>query len=119
MISFVIMMNWKSLEKIEQLNEIDHLSKDKTVLIFKHSTRCSTSATVLDRLERNKGTMATIANYYLDLIAHRDVSNEIAHKYGVIHESPQAILIKNGQAIHVSSHLSISWDDLQKLSVIH
>jgi len=112
-------MNWRILEKIEQLNEIDQLSKEKAVLIFKHSTRCSTSAMVLDRLERNQGILATSANYYLDLIAHRDISNEIARKYQVIHESPQAILIKNGQAIYESSHFSISWDELQKLSVAH
>lgn len=108
------MMNWKSLEKTEQLGEIDELSKTGSVLIFKHSTRCNVSATALDRLERKEESLPTAANYYLDLIAFRSISNEIATRYQVIHESPQAIIIRNGRAVHVTTHFDIRWEDLNQ-----
>lgn len=112
-------MNWKKLEKIEQLEEIDRLSAEGTVLIFKHSTRCSISIAALGRLERHHESLKTIADYYLDLLSHRDISNAIAERYQVIHESPQAILIKNGKAVHVRSHFEINWEDLQKMTLVN
>ena len=110
-------MNWQPLETIEQLNEIDALSKKRPVLIFKHSTRCNVSATALDRLERKEGELSTEANYYLDLIAFRQISNEVAHRYQVVHESPQALIIRNGKAVHVTTHFEINWDDLNRSAI--
>lgn len=46
--------------------------------------------------------------YYLDLIQHRDISNLIAEKLGVMHESPQLILLKNGEVLYSASHSAIN-----------
>jgi bacillithiol system protein YtxJ len=48
--------------------------------------------------------------YFLDLIAHRDVSNAIAEKSGVTHQSPQLIVIHNGQVVYDASHGEIDYD---------
>ena len=112
-------MIWKNLETIEQLKDIDSLSEQKAILIFKHSTRCSISAAALDRLERQTGELPTAANFYLDLIANRGVSNEVASRYDVIHESPQALIIRNGKAVHVTSHFDINWADLKSAAEIN
>lgn len=112
-------MNWQKLEKHEQLNEIDELSKKGSVLIFKHSTRCSVSATALDRLERKERMLSTVSNFYLDLISYRAISNEIAQRYQVIHESPQALIIRNGKVVHVTTHLDINWDDLNYAAALN
>lgn len=111
-------MNWKSLDRVEQLKEIDVLSENKPVLIFKHSTRCSVSAAALDRLERQPGELPTTSNFFLDLIANRAVSNEVASRYDVIHESPQALIIYKGKAVHVTSHFDINWTDLKKAAEV-
>jgi bacillithiol system protein YtxJ len=113
------MMNWKNLEKIEQLAEIDSLSEQRPVLIFKHSTRCSVSAAALDRLERQAGELPTAANFYLDLITYRSVSNEVANRYATVHESPQALIIRNGKAVHVTSHFDINWTDLKQAAEVN
>ncbi len=108
-------MIWQKLTDITQLEQLTEESRNLAVGIFKHSTRCSISATALDRLERNwskaQGTEA-VKMYYLDLIAHRDISNAIAEKYGVQHESPQFILLKNGEAIYHESHYSIDLGEI-------
>jgi bacillithiol system protein YtxJ len=48
-----------------------------------------------------------ITPYFLDLLNHRDISNEIASKFEVVHQSPQLLLIKNGKSIYNTSHENI------------
>ncbi|TNF08335.1 MAG: DUF2847 family protein, partial [Bacillota bacterium] len=52
--------------------------------------------------------------YFLDLLNHRDVSNEIANRFQVVHQSPQLILIKNGVAVYNASHSEIQAEVLEK-----
>lgn len=111
-------MNWNKLTSIEQLDSIDAESEHNRILLFKHSTRCSISATALNRLERNwqSEDSQKLKPYYLDLLNHRDVSNAIAARYGVIHESPQALVIQNGRCIYVSTHTDITYSDLLSIN---
>ncbi len=103
---------WKELNNLTQLEEVDLLSKNQTILLFKHSTRCSISGMALGRFERSYDDEASFEPYFLDLIAYREVSNAIATRYGIRHESPQAILIRNGKAVFNASHMGISYEEL-------
>jgi bacillithiol system protein YtxJ len=105
-------LNWKSLEDIDQLNSIETDSLNSPIAIFKHSTTCSISMMAKKRLESTWNI--DIDAYYLDLKKHRDISNEIADRYNVHHESPQIILIKNKEAVYDASHFDISVDELQE-----
>ncbi|MFW0736076.1 bacillithiol system redox-active protein YtxJ [Flavobacterium sp.] len=100
-------VNWTELTDIAQLMEIETLSNAKPVVIFKHSTRCSISRMALKQFEREFDLEDTVDAYFLDLIAHRDISNEIASRFNVYHESPQLILIRNGKAVYDVSHSDI------------
>lgn len=99
-------MNWIELTTEEQLNTIIEESKQQPVVIFKHSTRCSISSMVKNRLERETAP-EDITFYYLDLIRYRSVSNKIAELFQVYHESPQVLLIKNGDCTYDESHNGI------------
>lgn len=107
-------MNWNKLTEADQIQEIKALSKEKPVLIFKHSTRCSISSMSLDRLLRKwKDTDSdTVTPYFLDLIASRAMSDLVAKEFGVPHESPQVLLIKNGEVVYDNSHFGISYAEL-------
>ena len=83
----------------------------KPQVIFKHSTTCSISKMALDRFERATAP-ETIDFYYLDLLSYRSISNSIAETFQVHHESPQVILIKNGECIYDESHYGIMMDEL-------
>ncbi|MGE6355088.1 bacillithiol system redox-active protein YtxJ [Flavobacterium sp. NPDC079362] len=100
-------VNWTELTDIAQLMEIAAISNEKPVIIFKHSTRCSISRMALKQFEREFDLNDTVDAYFLDLIAHRDISNEIASRFNVYHESPQLILIRNGKAVYDVSHSDI------------
>jgi bacillithiol system protein YtxJ len=104
-------MNWIPLTSIQGFEQILEKSSSKPQVIFKHSTRCSTSSVALRRFER-ADDHDQIDFYYLDLIAYREVSNKIAEELSVYHESPQVILIKNKECIYSESHLSINMEEL-------
>ena len=111
-------MKWVELKTEEQLDQIRAESKENPVLIFKHSRRCSISKAALDRLERNwkEDEMAHLKPYFLDLISFRETSDRIATQFDVEHESPQVLIIENGQAIYDQSHFNIDYGHILKAS---
>jgi len=108
-------MEWNTLSAADDLRRLQEESKEKRILIFKHSTRCNISRAALDRLERNwkAEEMAHIKPYYLDLISYRNVSNLIESQFGVVHESPQVLIIENGKAVYDSSHFDIDYQQIR------
>jgi bacillithiol system protein YtxJ len=109
-------VNWIALESISQLDEIVNLSNEKPVLIFKHSTRCSVSRMVLKQFENEFKLEESITSYFLDLLEHRDISNAIASRFEVQHQSPQIVVIQVGKAIYTASHESIDAGSLKTFS---
>ena len=107
-------MNWNKLTTAAQIDEIKALSTQKPVFIFKHSTRCSISSMSLDRLQRNwkEEDGEKITPYYLDLIAYRALSDQIASDFGVAHESPQILVIRDAKVVYHESHYAISYATL-------
>jgi bacillithiol system protein YtxJ len=104
-------MNWIPLQTESQLEDIKNKSALRPQLIFKHSTRCSTSAVVKGRLER-AAEPKTIDFYYLDLLNYRPISNKIVDTFQIGHESPQVLLIRNGECVYDESHMGITMDDI-------
>jgi len=99
---------WNQLEQMEQLEEINQMSKTKKIIIFKHSTRCGISSMVLDQFESQYDILEDeIIPFYLDLLRYRPLSDAIAKAYEVVHQSPQLLLIENGQCVHHASHYDI------------
>lgn len=108
-------MNWKNIETKTDLSALVERSKDVPCLIFKHSTRCSISSMAKYRLEDDWDFEAiAVEPYFLDLIRYRDLSNQIAEQFSVYHESPQVLLIKNGECTYDASHLDISVTELKE-----
>lgn len=107
-------MDFKTLNQISQLEQIDQLSQNKLQVIFKHSTRCSTSSFALRilNMEFSDALDTTFDVYYLDLLNYREVSNAIAQKYKVEHESPQLLVIKNGVCVYHASHSDVSLENI-------
>ena len=104
-------MDWKHLTSIDQLEAIAADSFNTPQVLFKHSTRCSISSMALNRLESSTPPDG-VDFYLLDLLQHRDISGAIAQKFNVHHESPQVLVIKNGECTYDESHMGISMDEI-------
>ena len=106
-------INWNPLEDLGQIEEIITLSEQKPVIIFKHSTRCSISRMALKNFENEYDLGENVTAYFLDLISFREVSNEIASRFNVVHQSPQLLLIVGGNSVYDVSHSSIDAQELK------
>lgn len=85
---------------------VKYFESNETIATYKHSTRCGVSSMAWSRLERSWKSDMTLL--FVDLIRHRELSNYIAQKTGVRHESPQLIISRGGNVIDHASHMEIS-----------
>jgi bacillithiol system protein YtxJ len=108
-------MNWTPLESADQINGIK--AHRGYSVIFKHSTRCSISMMVKKRFEFDWDKLPeNLPLYFLDLIKYRELSSQVATDFHVYHESPQLLLIKDGECVLDLSHGQVSVEET--LSVI-
>lgn len=112
------MTNYREITSTESLAEVLELSNDQPILFFKHSNSCGISDRAFREFQRylQSPESALVHNYVIVVQKARDVSNLLARLVGVEHESPQAILVRSGQAIWNDSHLALK-DDRLKIAV--
>ncbi|HEY8781882.1 MAG TPA: bacillithiol system redox-active protein YtxJ [Mucilaginibacter sp.] len=109
-------MNWTSLESADQIDSIKQ--QQGYSVIFKHSTRCAISLMVKKRFELDWNRLpGDLPLYFVDLIKYRDLSNQIANDFQVYHESPQLLLIKDGECVLDLSHGQISVEEAMSVLV--
>ncbi|MCA6079012.1 bacillithiol system redox-active protein YtxJ [Fulvivirga sedimenti] len=108
-------MHWNTINSVVQIGEILEKSHTQPIVIFKHSYRCGISSMAFDRLKRywNAEEMEHVEAYTIDVIGDREVSYAIADELGVRHESPQLLVVKNGQVVYHDSHMGIQYDPLK------
>jgi bacillithiol system protein YtxJ len=108
-------VNWIPFNSLEQIKTIKELSKSETILVFKHSTRCSISSMIIKRFENLfDSSMNNIKVYYLDLLNFRAISDEVGYSFQVQHQSPQLLIIRNEVAVLNVSHYDITTVNIQK-----
>lgn len=109
-------VNWLRLKSEEELDQL--ILKDsfeKPVMLFKHSTRCSISSMAIHRLENHWDIDAeAVLPVYLDLIVYRNISNKIAEDLGIQHQSPQILIVKEGQCTFQASHNEIDVETIKQ-----
>jgi len=109
-------MNWTPLDSANQIDEIKQQAGFS--VIFKHSTRCSISMMAKRRFEMDMDKLpADMPVYFLDLIKYRELSSQVAQDFQVHHESPQMLLIKDGECILDQSHGGISIEEALEVLV--
>lgn len=111
-------LNWTTINTLDELDTIQAASFTKPQIIFKHSTTCSISRMAKGRMEVGLEKLKSMADiYYLDLLSYRSISNEVAKRWNIQHESPQILIIINGKAIYDASHNMIEVEEIEKYLV--
>lgn len=106
------MANFITLDSVEQLESLFQQSHAKPVILFKHSNSCGISSGVFKEVSQ--------VNSDINLIIvqnARHISNAIAERTGIRHESPQAIVLKQGEPIYHASHYDITAQDLDSATI--
>src|SRR5688572_19706180 len=94
--------NFINVESLERLESLFAESHERPVILFKHSTRCGISAGVYREVRQVRAEV-----YIVTVQTHRDISNAITARTGIRHESPQAIVLKDGRPVYHASHYDI------------
>jgi bacillithiol system protein YtxJ len=101
--------NFIKINSLEELDGLFERSSERPVFLFKHSLTCPISAGVFDIVSNID------ADIHLVVVQQaRDVSNKIAEKTGVRHESPQALVVKGGRAVYHASHYDVEAAEIEK-----
>jgi len=108
-------VDWEEIESNEQIDELVEESFQHPIVIFKHSMRCGISAMAQYQLEGSwKFSPNELKMYVVDVIGNRSVSQQIAHKFQVVHQSPQILIISAGEVLYHTSHHNISVDVIEQ-----
>lgn len=110
-------MNWNKFTS-PNLNELN-LTQDYA-LIYKHSDRCGTCHRILNRLETqwyDFDKKEKVSLYFIDVNSEREISNEVASKFNIPHQSPQILFIKDGEVLHDASHGGVDLSSIENLIV--
>ncbi len=102
------------LNTTDQLDELFEVSNRKPIVLFKHSTTCPISANVFEEVAKVDSTI-----FLITVQKVRNISNAIAEKTGIKHESPQAIVLKDATAVYKASHYDVTSDELTSILEQH
>jgi len=110
------------MSHLTQISDLDMLeaaiaeSLDRPVLLFKHSRTCGISCEALDELRAHLATRRTAdAGYKMITVqSHRSVSDSVATRLGIRHETPQAILLRHGRPVWSASHFRITAAEIDR-----
>ena len=100
------------LRQDQDLEQLLERSRTDPVLIFKHSTQCSISGHIYQDFREFAENNPDLESAVVLVIESRRLSQQIATRFGIRHESPQALLIKDGRVVWHASHWSITADSL-------
>lgn len=91
-------------------DELDSvLASPDPVLLFKHSPTCGVSAQANDEiLQLLEGPALGAPVWRIPVQAGRAASNAVATRFGIRHESPQVILVRDGVALWHASHFRVT-----------
>jgi bacillithiol system protein YtxJ len=108
------------VQRLEELDALIEESSNRPLLLFKHSMSCGTSYEALDELIDHLNEERLPARYAIITVqTHRELSTSVAKRLGVRHETPQALLIREGRVVWSASHFRVTGGALQAAIEAH
>ncbi len=100
----------KPLHHIDELEQLLIESSQRPLLLFKHRYSCGISAEALDELvdHLNSDPAGTVRYAMVTVQTHRELSNVVARRLNVRHETPQALVIRDGRVVWTASHFRVT-----------
>jgi bacillithiol system protein YtxJ len=110
-------MEWKAIKNESTFYEIQEISDREKVLIFKYTPDNVVSHVIRTLLQREwNAPFMNMKTYCVDVINHKDVSDQITNQFGIEHNSPQVLVIKQGKCIYVKANGHIKFNDLKQFA---
>ena len=101
--------NFNEVEDAAALEELLGRSHEGPVLLFKHSNTCPISARAYRQMQDVKSPVSLVV-----VQKSRDISRAVEERTGVAHESPQALLLRDGRVVWSATHFDITADAVEQ-----
>jgi bacillithiol system protein YtxJ len=95
-------------------SQLDAVLRAPVALVYKHSTRCPIASMAYQEVAQLLRDRPEAPVWIVDVIVQRTLSREVAERTGIVHESPQAILLADGEVVYDASHFGVRADDLAR-----
>ena len=90
------------IDDVESLDRFIFEAGETPAIVFKHSNTCGVSARVYREISQVTRPVGIV------IVQHaRDVSDEIARRFGIQHETPQAIIVCGARVLWSASHYAV------------
>ncbi len=103
----------RALERVDELDGLVTASQVRPVIIFKHSPTCGTSAQAFEEIQDLLAASLDADIYVANVLRHRPVCQAIADRFGIRHESPQVLVLRNGEVVWHGSHYRVTADAIR------
>jgi len=109
-------MEWYKITDSGDIDQVVNDSFAQPVLVYKHSPICGLSSNALQKLEKGWNALEAkkLKPYFVDVVAQRPLSQGIAQRFKIMHQSPQVLLIRDGICVYDIAHFEISVKDLER-----
>jgi bacillithiol system protein YtxJ len=95
------------MQQLTTPDEYDALRELPLVLIYKHSTRCPISVMAYHEVEQLEGDQPDVPVHLIDVVADRGLARYVADRTGIVHHSPQLILLVRGEPAWSVTHFDV------------
>jgi len=102
-----------SIREVTESDELLSMLAEGLAIVYKHSNRCALCFRTLKEVQKFAQRHPDIPVFMIDVVRNRAISNLIAKEYDVVHQSPQALVIREGVPVWHASHLSITLGELE------
>jgi bacillithiol system protein YtxJ len=104
----------KRIQWLIEKGDVDRLFRADLTMLYKHSPTCGVCRAALREVETFISEHPDAVVYAVDVLAQRDLSQLVAARTGITHESPQVIIFRGGSPVWNDSHYGITAEALAK-----
>jgi bacillithiol system protein YtxJ len=102
------------MRKISTEADVATALAERLAVVYKHSPICPTSGIAYEEMRWLRRIHQDVPIYLVDVIHCRPLSRQIADRVGVVHASPQAIILRAGVAAWHGSHFDLRAEEMAR-----
>jgi bacillithiol system protein YtxJ len=102
------------MRKVATEADLAMVLAEPLAVVYKHSPICPTSGIAYEEMRVLRRLHHDVPVYLVDVVKSRPLSRSISERVGVVHASPQAIILRAGVPAWHGSHFDLRADEMAR-----
>jgi bacillithiol system protein YtxJ len=103
-----------TMQKLTTEADVQTVLAEPLAVLYKHSPICPTSGIAYEEMRSLRRLQQDVPVYLVDVVHSRPISRYLAELLGVVHQSPQAIILRSGVPAWHGSHFDLRADTMSR-----